>query len=99
MFELRDTNLYLHRFGFMTEGEGENEKKNKFVNHKLGLEIRVGRQSLITKHDCQHLPSHQSWQRNISNSPALYSSTFCYLAQGIVMYFSYISKKKKKRER
>lgn len=73
-------------------------EKNKFVNHKLGLEIRVGRQSLITKHDCQHLPSHQSWQRNISNSPALYSSTFCYLAQGIVMYFSYISKKQK-RER
>ena len=43
-------------------------------------------------HECQLLPSHQSWQKNISNSPALYSNTFCYLAQGIVMYFSYISK-------
>lgn len=59
------------------------------------MEIRVGRQSVITKHDCQQLPFHQSWQKKTSNSPALYSSTFCYLAQGIVIFFSYIYKIKR----
>ena len=70
-------------------------EKNKFINHKLGLEVRVGRQSVITKHDCQQLPFQQSWWKKTSNSPALYSSTFCYLAQGIVIFFSYIYKIKR----
>ena len=39
MFEIRDLNLYLHRFRLMTEGELEDQEKNKFINHKLGLEI------------------------------------------------------------
>ena len=69
--------------------------KNKFINHKLGLEIWVGRQSVIKKHDCQQLPFHQSWQKKMSSSPALYSSTFCYLAQGIAIFFSYIYKIKR----
>lgn len=70
-------------------------EKNKFINHKLGLEIRVGRQSVITKHDCQQLPFHAELTEKDKQFSCSVFSTFCYLAQGIVIFFSYIYKIKR----
>lgn len=59
-------------------------KKDKFINYKLGLEIWVGR--TVRDHETRLSANAISSdpQKNISNSPALDFSTFCYLAQGIV---------------
>lgn len=43
----------LHKIRLVTEERLKDQGENKFVNHKLGLEIRVGMQSVITKQDCQ----------------------------------------------